>query len=300
LIYAKAGDYSWAGAGNRATVGNTSKSWITFTHAPGLTRDQVRITGGSPSDELDTCLVHIKDVSVYRATFYGKSSLNPHIWFDGVLFDNGTRTSDVRPIPANSWLGGAYATDCRFQNVGNGPIGFTLVRHVSEYNIQQIAFYATDMVIDGSLDHLDARNDDLSASGVHSDVWAFTNNGFENAIIYGLTATTWIRGQGIATGDKTRPIGRQSLAKDFAIVNVQITVDPTFSGAQDLQWAQPHVHTYTKDSTFISLGASSMLRTDLGFSATDVVFDRVVFNPSLVTSTPGQSPDDLPGVSILS
>lgn len=255
IVQALAGDYSWSGAANRGPAGQTSRAWVTIQPAPGVTRDQVRITSSSSSDALAAKFVRLKGITV-SANLIEATSVGASLWFDESAL-TGALPNDSIPHAGPSMWGTVYVTDSIVSKTAHGQ-GGKLLRNVLVDSISNDAFGGSSTVINCT-----ARN--MTASGgSHPDVWQ--NGGFSasNVFLYGIKATDNVGGQGVAV--------KNSTIRNFAIINSEISSRPPF---QVLEFGGPTTNLLIRGN---KLSGGGGFRLDQGFVPTNVMVESTTFN----------------------
>lgn len=265
-IYLQAGDYP-LGPYSYGYFTTTANRWLTITPAPGVAKEDVRITGSSTFDGIRTKLVRLHNVTI-TGTITSTPLQNYYLWTDSCdIIGPGRR---VRGDWANGWSG-SYHTNSTATAVMNGFAG-DLVRGCSVDGIGQIAYQYSGLVVNSTASDIDATGTDF-----HPDVYQFFGNA-GNVILYELTATSGINSQGIFGGDNIN-------TTDIAIVNVM--VDNTPSGfMRCFSFAGPASHLFVSGSSFVG---AAYWATEMNFTARNVLVTDTSFSS-------GPTPRNVPGV----
>ena len=210
LIYMLEGDYAYSGGweGPGWHTPNTEQAWLTITPAPGVGREQVRITDGG---RLNASRVHLKDLTLMKELVSSTDLNQPSkIWWDGALLTAGDQHENLRF--AAGFDGGSYLTNSTVTRVMNGPTGVSLSRGNRMIDLGSDAFQNVEVLINGHVDGIDRGE-----TGAHPDVLQYQggSEARENNIFYGLTTKNLVHSQGLFLSD----VGG---LKDIAIVNLQI------------------------------------------------------------------------------
>ncbi|MCX7001588.1 MAG: dockerin type I repeat-containing protein [Candidatus Sumerlaeota bacterium] len=238
IIYLMAGDYNWANGEWPDPA--TKKGFLTVMPAPGLTREQVRITSSGSSTEMDTLLVRVKGLTVYNTALAHKNESNAVLWFDNCTLMGSGRDADLGCFASRGWDGGIYITDCAISNVQNAARGMVLTRNTTVTKYGEDAYSSSWVVINSVAS-------DIDSSGItpdnppHPDV--IQNGCGHNTIWYGVIATDRMAGsQGLSSGGET----------DMAIVNCHMAT----GGHQFYMDARdgPVTHLYMKSCIFSGTG----------------------------------------------
>jgi hypothetical protein len=208
-IFLMAGDHEYAVEGKGSTP-ETRNAFLTIRSAPGLKRDQVRITGGG---RLDTRLIRLQDLTIYGARLSSTRKTEGTIWFDGCILTSRSIEEDVSFAPRSQWTGGIYATNTEILNVRTGLSGALILRDVLVRNTMSDAISNARLVVNCTVDGIDKGDTDE-----HPDVlqW-YIKSPLDNVIVYGLTAVN-ARAQGIF-------VSGNALVTNMALVNVLIEMD---------------------------------------------------------------------------
>lgn len=254
-IYLTAGDYP-LGPYSFGNLTSTANRWLTITPAPGVAKADVRIVGSSTTDGLRTKLVRLSNLSV-TGSLQNHAGTGGQLWLDACELTGPGRAVNF------SWLSGwtaAYWIDTAVSHSRDGIDGAALARNCYVHNIGSDAFSNSGMVINST-----AANIDMSGTEFHPDVYQVYPSG-SNRILYGVTATQNIGGQGVFAGNSV------SLT-DSAFVDVVINNTPTIMYA--FQFGGPTSHLYIRNSAFAgSLGAYWMPN----FTASNVVIEATNFS----------------------
>jgi hypothetical protein len=220
-VYLKAGlDYKLT-----STLANKNyQYWTTVTTAPGVTRDQVAISGntadGTSTGRFGETMVRWKNVQIYSDNAPGYGTIfyfesGHHVWFDGTdLYDKRGIWNGTQPFGGNDpyWT---YLTDGVMREMINAGGGF--LRNMSISNIGSDIYGGGDGLvgINVSVDSIDP-----GTTGAHPDFIQFYNPGdtVENVIIYNNRAYN-MTAQGI--------FGQN--CRDVAFVNLLLEKDPPSS-----------------------------------------------------------------------
>lgn len=160
----------------------TRDAFLTISAAPGLARENVRLTSGG---RIDASLVHVRGVTIHGAKLSSTRNIDALIWLDDCTLSAANKRDDVNFVSRSQWKGGIYVTDCDIRDVRNGLSGARLMRNVKVSNTLSDAMSNCHMVVNCSVDGIDKGKTDE-----HPDVlqW-YIKKPLDNVIIYGLTAT---------------------------------------------------------------------------------------------------------------
>lgn len=275
-VYLMAGDHVYGDYAN-GMDNNTQQSWITITAAPGVDRSAVRLvnrTGRLWVRHVCISGLTVQPTSDANGMFPGSGpSIDSHLWINDCILIGPGRTVDW------TWAGGwtdLFVTNC---DVSACSDGFTadLQRNVVVHQIASDAFTDSGLVVNCSTSDIDQRG-----TTFHPDVVQWYGRS-ENLIVYGTNAGPNVWGQGVF-GSPNAP----SLT-DVAVVGCTIDNQTgTTAYGYVFQFTGPTVNAYFKDSTFVGPAG---WRTDMGFTAHDVVVENTHFSPGL-------TPSGVPGVTI--
>lgn len=255
----------------------TQNRFLTIRPAPGLERSEVRLVGAGGSSGLNTKLVRIQNLTIAPAG--GATVLNANWNAEDALWIENCDLIGVDRSIGSGWHAGwtdVYATDCTVANHRDGIQSATLLRNVTVDNIGSDAFSNSLCVINCT-----ARNIDHRGTALHPDVYQFYGAD-HNVILYGVTATENIYGQGLFAGANIA-------IRDVAFVNCNINNSAANMVGRVFMFGGPTNHMYVLNSSFV--GPATWL-PDTGFTANDIVLENSDFNPM---GPP--SPADEPGVT---
>jgi len=270
-VYLLPGDHVY-GTYSYGLYTTTDRRWLTITSAPGVNRSQVNLVSCGHTDGLRTKLVHLKNLTVKPASDIGillaEWPMEDYLWIDSCTVIGRGRT--IVGDFTGGWSG-HYVTDTDISESMNG-IGGLVVRNTVVHDIGQVAYSGCGLVANCS-----AYNIDPTGTEFHPDVYQFYGNS-GNVILYGLTATSGIKAQGVFAGHSIA-------ATDIAIVNV--TIDNLITGyMRCLSFAGPTRNLLVQQSRFMG---ASFWATEMNFSAENVVVDSTHFSS-------GPWPRFIPGV----
>lgn len=270
-IYLTAGNYDWAGrianGGYNSPEVKTLSGWLTITAAPGVAANQVNIsTCGGSADMLHTKLVRLKGITL-STNLAQSNDLASMVWFDGSILTGTGTANDLTFAGPTSWTGGILVTDCSVGNSVFGVQSAMLQRNVAVNNIGSDAFTNSLMVINSTAQNITVP----TGSGYHPDVLQLFGI-FNNVIYYGISATQNVNSQGLFLDHADFPTS----LKDAAFVNFNINNQTNGqSDYQVFQFCCPCQNMLVLDSKFVG---PAYWRTDLGFSAVDVVVTDTTFS----------------------
>jgi hypothetical protein len=259
-IFLAAGTYNLNGSeffNNSITVNR----WMTLKPAPGVSRDQVTISGTSGSG-FNSKLIKFENLNVTGVITTG-GPLVDYVWLHNCILTGPGR--DVGSItPPSAWKG-SFATGCRFTDCSNAATDFRLVRSTTVERVGGDSFSNSGLVANCTTHDLDPA----SQVGVyHPDV--YQSVGFaENVIVYGVRASQIASGAGIQAFQFNNP------PTDVAIIDVDI----------DAQWNLNNAYTNF-------LIRDSKVRSAFGVTPdfTNIVYENVTFY--------GTPPTPIAGVTI--
>ncbi len=207
-----------AGATNLGNVSGGSTTWCVIKPAPGLTRDDVLVYGGSYSG-----LVRLENVT-HQGKVFGSSA---KIWIKDSLLQGGGRTYDIGYQGQNFWITGSVLQDY----ASNSQAGtFTaLMRNTLLQRIGEDVFRLVAMIVNCQV----FDQGPPGVPGGHYDIYQFGPN-WDNHITYGLKVNQY-QGQGIYL-DGENGYGMQ---KNMAFVNVLLERTQN-AGQQTSQWYRCH------------------------------------------------------------
>ncbi len=226
-VYLMAGDHEW-GRYSSALESRTEDAWLTIRPAPGLTREQVRITSASDAAGLKLALVHAKDLTVFE-TKLTASGTNPAIWLEGCVMRCAQPATQVIFAPAQMWAGGVFVTDCEYRDTFRAAMGTTIVRNTLIDGVGADALRMPKLVA-----NVEIRNVLPVGRAAHRDICQFTDS-CENVIVYGLRAVENISAQGIFARRATNNPGGRIVGAAF----VNYLVRPINHYGQ---WSMPADH----------------------------------------------------------
>lgn len=254
----------------------TEHRWLTVTRDPTAAADDVIITKGATAG-LRTRLVRVHNLRIVAqdspTVFRTPTPLEDYIWIDSCDL------TGVSPHIGGFWVNGftgQFVTDTNVKSCANG---FTarLQRNVHINNLGSDAFSNSGCVINSSVANINA-----GPTGFHPDVFQIYGHP-GNIIVYGLTAVEGIYSQGLFAG-KNVPVN------DVAFINCEVDNRVPGNVGVAFQFAGPTTHMYIRGTT---IRGSALWRTDMGFSATNVVIeDSYDINGHLLAPRPR----DVPGV----
>jgi len=215
LIYLMAGDHPWHSSTGWHVHPDTVDTWLTISAAPGVSRENVRIVGGS-GDRLNASLTQIKGVTVV-SNLYSSNNLNrpAKIWFNNSELVGAGSTDNQ--VFATQWTGGIYSTESMIRDVRNGFKGGALLeRNVTLRNLGEDAFFNSPLIINAYVENIDTTG---VSGGPHPDLVQYSNVRYNN-IVYGLKALG-VKSQGLFM----RSIS-DTPSRDIAFVNILVEMDP--------------------------------------------------------------------------
>jgi hypothetical protein len=276
-VYLQAGDYNY-GTATWPNIPVTSTGWVTFKPAPGVSQSAVRIVSASP-DGLRTGLVHLVGLTVAPVTgpvLTSTSGIGASLWVDNCrLIGQGATNTQL-------WTNGfdhQYVTGTEISNSRDGMVGADLARGVNVHDIGEGAFNDTALLVNCT-----ASNIDSTGTTFHPDV-LFLYGRNDNAIAYGLTAVAGIKAQGMFIRTSSNK------ASNIAWVNCNVNNQaPTPGVLQVFEACSATNNLLVDQSSFVG---PAHFRTDLGFSALDVIIRQTTFSGGLA------APGILDGVSYI-
>lgn len=187
-VYLLPGEYTWNSPSSFSSPANkirTTSRYVTVAAAPGVSRDNVRVTG-SMTGGLATKLLRVEGI-----TFFGSAGARTPSSMDTIMFANNCLLRSTDPFTgggvANGAWSGIYATGCEADTVQSAFRSATFVRNCVVRNISDTPIGSDATAINVSVDGF-VRN----PNGDHADIihWFFNDPAVrENRIIYGLRAT---------------------------------------------------------------------------------------------------------------
>ncbi len=268
----------------------TKDRWLTITPAPGVDAKYARIVGSE--NGLSTKWLRVEGVVAQNrpdeVLLPADRSLGQRLWIDNSSLRGAGRLDPghwyQRPNRyQDTYVTNTYATDSR-----DGFIDATLQRDVRLGTIGRDAFSKTEVVVHSHVEKMDKSG---SSPSFHSDVYQLGKSARKNnnIILYGVTATQDINGQGFF-------IGNNRTVTDLAVVNSYFDNQnrPDADKKRVFQVSSPAKHLLVQDSTFVG---KAVWRDDRGFTADDVVIDSTAF---LTADGQTKTPGERPGVAYLS
>ncbi len=276
---------------------STQTRWFTITSIPGVSRDDVFVTGmagGASSPGLWLKQVHVKDVSIVgnldKAPGQG---VMKYLWIDdSKMFYRDPdiiRRSACGPFQGNGVWTGLFMTDLYMDNTCDGPSGATLVRNVFSDRSGSGHASGAPTVVNYSVKTIYGSGYPFPLGpgpDYHSDIYQFYTR-TSDAILYGLKTIPggFIYSRGIAGANN-----------NTAIVNTDIDTRPV---GWVFSTCGPINHLVIKNSTF--RGTSSPWcgenpnPTTFGVGYLhNVLMDHAVFDNDTIGSR--MHPDDLSGI----
>ncbi len=224
IVYLKAGEYFWGTEGTTPRI-ITNNRWLTIKPAPGLTKNQVKITDTS-SGGLKTKFVKIEDVHVHNTIVGSAGATN--VWADNVLFTGNDLSSFEFPLRNSDW-NLIYGTNNKYSMMRRAIGGYTLGRNLTVDHIGGDMFKTPYALINVTGSNLIDANPNLGAAegDIHRDVVQIQSPP-KRWLIYGLTATKNISGQDFFA---TCGAGREGCNfKDVAFVNYMVNSKSLVAG----------------------------------------------------------------------
>jgi len=219
VIYLTAGDHAYGGmAFPNAVI--VSDSWLTITHADGLTKGDARIT--SELGSMKTKLVHFKDIT-FREGVESSTALLSAVWLDNChMIGNGPETKVNQWghwLSASSWSLGDYITDSEAEQNYHGFMHSKgLIRNTIVHDLASDAWQNGLCVINSTAYNLSA-----GSTLAHVDIYQITHvlpeelgtveepNPDINCIFYGNVGTDYL-GQGIFMGRENSAVHYENIA----------------------------------------------------------------------------------------
>ncbi len=189
----------------------TANRWVTIRPAPGLSKIQVAITS-TGAEGVKTKLVKIEDVTI-RSELKTDATLTDYIWLSNCrLIGNGRDTvvGTAGFISPSSGWSDIYFTDSTLDGQKDG-LAAKIVRNVALSNIGSDAFSGARLVVNSSVDDIDASGTMYTPDLVEFDL---SGGNIENRIFYGISG--WDVTANLFTADG----GGTATLKDVAFVNV--------------------------------------------------------------------------------
>ncbi|MDX2132729.1 MAG: hypothetical protein SFY69_11830 [Planctomycetota bacterium] len=176
------GDYDWTGFSSRGPTNSLAS--ITFEAAEGVAPDEIRFLDLGAGLEPRIAHVVIRGVSLNQSVRDTSSTNTPpgSLWIDECVMVGAGPTASVGVWNDTEWELGVYLTDSQISNVRNGVEGTSLVRGVSLRDIGEDAFKNAPFIINCEVVDLTS-----GSPSYHPDIVQYVG-GFDNTIVYGLTA----------------------------------------------------------------------------------------------------------------
>ena len=236
-IYLLEGDYRFATPFSGFQHPVTETGWLTVRAAPGLARDEVKITIGGPSERLNTSLIRLSNLTIEDGLVSsGNLNQSARLWIDNSL---GTKNNRFADLTFNGFS--TYSTDSTFRRVRKGFVRGLLIRNIRIEQTGEDGFFNPFFIVNATLNDINREGwEQYSAilqGPPHPDVvqW-FGGSVFENRIIYGLQSSNVVGSQGIF-------LRGTAAVSDVALVNVAVQSDNN-------QWWGPTDHLLIWQSTF--------------------------------------------------
>ena len=238
--------------------------------APGVTRDEVAILGGSFFEDM----VKWHDVQLYcdttgsdYVTILYLGNVNYH-WIDGVeMYNTNTHWDNCNPINGQGAV--SYITNADIHDVMNASISGRLTRNVSVENIGADVFrgVSNQVAINIRVENMDP------APGAHPDLIQFYNPGstVENGIYYNVKATK-MNAQGIFGGT-----GADGFVEDVAFVNFLMEKAVSNALISQLNY-QDHIlmwHFTTVDNSIFLRSETTNPNSLTGFNIQNGIFNTL-------------------------
>jgi hypothetical protein len=213
-IYLSAGTYTYGPASPSGT-GTAIERWLTIQPKSGVSRASVILNGQGSTSGLRSNKVHIKDITFDQTAFWrpdngGGTVTTEHLWLDGTYHTGPGRTVDNTNPHGSSWSSGVYVTDAYATAFRDGWTGLLLARNCEIGTIGADGFSNSRAVVSCLIDEVDN-----TGTAFHPDIYQITENGIENAVVYGLIGKTTISVQGVFSNGND--VGGN--IRDIAIVN---------------------------------------------------------------------------------
>jgi hypothetical protein len=211
VVYLMAGDYSFGPKVH--PVPAVSDRWLTFRPAPGVAKEDVRITA-SGTGGTGAKLIKLEGLSLLGSFSFRQSS-SDFIWIDNCDIDQVQLTTAADLVNPAHW-GGIYATDLFIENTTHSVRDATFIRNVTVDRVSRSPFGASPMVINSTVTRYDRAD-----SSNHGDVWHWlSRTDTENVIAYGVNVT------GFGTqGIFAEVFGDPHPLDNVALVNIHISKD---------------------------------------------------------------------------
>lgn len=249
----------------------TSKRWLTIRPAPGVSREEVRITDCGKN--LQTDLVRLQDVTIatgiasgFHAKDIASGKHTAYMWFDHCVLRGKGRTTQTSSIGivGETRFTEYYATDCIVRDNKLGLKGAALARRVHCEQLGSDAFSNAFNLI-----HCSVNGIDNTGTKWHPDVIQWTRPR-DNVIIYNLHAVN-IKAQGLFAKPEELDI------HNVAVVNCVIH---QIGNGYKSEWEPASHHFLLWNCTFVNQTWiwSSGLARDV--SIRNCVFDRFLGRPS--------------------
>ncbi len=282
-VYLTAGDHMW-GNYQYSLLTTNSERWLTVEPAPGLSKEDVRISGcSSPRwwDGIRLPLQRLHNLTLMHPLSLSTTSGQAGAWLDDCTFIGAGAGSDGEYATATGYhpvneakfsARGVYVTDTLFEDIKRPSIEWTLARNVELDRVGLDAFFNPRMILNCEL-----RNHGVAGDVGHRDVVQYFK-GNENTIIYGFKAVDDIIGQPIFS--RGFPDDRQM--DNAAFVNVIID-HAEWEGVHKAQWQQNsnHVlfwHTTILDNTLLVRDDGNMVTNLKNFSIRNSVLQTFVYS----------------------
>jgi hypothetical protein len=245
----------------------TNTRWLTITAAPGVTQNQVTITGSANNSRggdsgLNTKLLCYSNVTITGNITGSWAFTNPGkisaMWFNSVSDVGTDRFASVGVFGINGSKGSnlRFATGCSVNTVDDGFDTWDLVRNCAVNHVAAGFWRNCGLVVNST-------GDDIDATGhpeIHSDSLQLSLTVY-NTIYYGCQATN---GAFIRT---TTVVGQTQT--DMAMINC------TFTGNFPFAWEfgpTTYTNIYVKNTTF-----NPGFNEYAGFTPVDMVFEGCTF-----------------------
>lgn len=209
-IYLLAGNYQ-LGTYSAGLNTTTSNRWVTIRPAPGLTKAHVSITS-TGTEGVKTKLVRIEDVTI-RSELKTDAALTDYLWLSNCKLQGNGRDTVIGTdgfVSASSGWTEFYFTDSSLDAHKDG-LAAKIVRNVALSNIGSDAFSGARLVVNSSVDDIDASGTIYTPDLVEFDL---SGGDVENRIFYGVSG--WDVTANMITADG----GGTATLKDVAFVNV--------------------------------------------------------------------------------
>jgi hypothetical protein len=219
LIYLAAGNHAFSGRVDTDVL-NAASGWLTIAPAPGVAREDARITTGGSGQRLNATLTRLHNVTLTTGLVTsGSHAISPHIWLDNVNVVGPNRFTEV----VFSGYGRRYITDTSISTVRKGMDSVTLARNVDISHTGEDGCFNPQMLVNVTIDDVNPAGweefQHILSGEPHPDVVQWSGGGvLANVIYYGLKSSNIGPAQGIFMKDAVSMAG-------FAVVNAAVQSD---------------------------------------------------------------------------